>query len=106
MHLYLKYITREGVNRLTTKQASSATTCREVCLEEMSVCVRCLYPAMPSSSRKAEHLYADFNRTQRNGCACIPQLERGEMELHSRCDFDTVPVCFSTIFWAVVFLFI
>lgn len=42
------------------------------------MCVKCLYPAACSSSIKAYRPYADFNRTQRNKCACIPQIEGGE----------------------------
>lgn len=92
MYLHLKYIKRR--NQLsTTKQTCSATTCSEVCLEELSLCVKCSCWAAPSLSMKAERFYADFNRTQRNRCACIPQLDQGEMGMHSRfCLF----VCFLT----------
>lgn len=57
-------------------------------------------------SIKARHFYAEFDRTQRNRCACIPQLEQEETGMHSRCGFETIPVCLSAIFWPMVFVFI
>lgn len=91
MYLNLKYIKRR--NQLsTTRQACSATTCSEVCLEEVSVCVRCSRLPVPSISMKAAHLYADFNMTQRNRCACIPQLEQEEIRTHSK-------FCFVFFLW-------
>lgn len=68
----------------TKKQATSAKTCSEVCLQEVSAKVKCLYPAAPSSSIKAEYHWADFNRSQRSRCACTARARRNR-DAHGTC---------------------